>query len=311
MGQILQLLKGKEVADCFFDFEKAKPTQTEMKVWTAVNDVLKNGEGLIKLVEDYKGCKDVCQKAMQSATKENESTAFEALLGSVESIAAIFTFAKKLEEILPLLLDALAKAGPDEKDAKDHKAALESQQALAKQLADVFDFTLRFDATRMMRPQIPNDFSFYRRLLPKFSQNQNIKVKDDEAGGMALFTAEYIPMMNALCRGANKALQQNENIITVLAVMANACYKSIKLKKFASAATNLFMARALTGSIVLFDHVDPNGAFSKRSPIPIKDVVKMLKASFTADQSGVFLSALQFSSKTFKHAPSGITELFS
>jgi len=45
MGQILQLLKGKEVADCFIDFEKAKPTQTEMKVWTAVNDVLKKRRG--------------------------------------------------------------------------------------------------------------------------------------------------------------------------------------------------------------------------------------------------------------------------
>jgi hypothetical protein len=85
------------------------------------------------------------------------------------------------------------------------------------------------------------------------------RVKDDEAGGMAMFTAEHIPMMNSLCRAANKAIQQvtsspspslslsllirsalcmgcvwcpqNEHIITALAVMANACYKSIKNKK--------------------------------------------------------------------------------
>jgi hypothetical protein len=48
-------------------------------------------------------------------------------------------------------------------------------QALAKQLADVFDFTLRFDQTRMKRPQLSNDFSYYRRLLPKHSQHANIK----------------------------------------------------------------------------------------------------------------------------------------
>jgi len=310
MGQLFSLLKGKEVADIYIDFEKAKPTAAEMKIWTAVNEVLKDGEGMIRLIEDYKGCQPQAQKAMQNATKENEAAAFEALLNAVESIQAFFTYAKKLEEMLPILLDTLAKPAPDEKDVKaDNKQALESQQALAKQLADVFDFTLRFDQTRMKRPQLSNDFSYYRRLLPKYSaSNTNIKVKDDEAGGMAMFTAEHIPMMNSLCKGANKALQQNENVISALAVMANTCYKSIKLKKFQSAVTNLFMARALTGAIVLYDHVSPSGVFSSKSPIPIKDVVKLLKATFP--QELVLLNAIQFSTKTFKTASSGVSELF-
>lgn len=310
MGQVLALLKGKEVADVFIDFEKAQPTAGEMKIWGAVNEVMKNADAQLKLIDEYKGCSDVARKAMQSATKENESAAFEALLGAVESIQSFFTYAKKLEDILPMLLDSLAKPAADEKDVKhvDTTKALESQQALAKQLADVFDFTLRFDQTRMKRPQLSNDFSYYRRLLPKNAQNPNIKVKDDEAGGMALFTAEHIPMMNALCRAANKALQQNEHIITALAVMANACYKSIKLKKFAAPATNLYVARALTGAIVLFDHVDPNGVFSKKSPIPIKDVIRLLKATFPQEQ--VLLNAIQFSTKTYKNASAGVTELF-
>ncbi len=79
--------------------------------------------------------------------------------------------------------------------------------------------------------------------------------------------------------------------------------------RFASAETNLFLARALVGAIVLFDHVDPNGAFSKKSPIPIKDVVKLLKATFPQEQA--LLSAIQYSTKTFKTAPSGVAELFS
>jgi hypothetical protein len=41
---------------------EAQPTAGEMKVWTAVNEVLKNGEGMIKLIDDYKGCKDLAQK---------------------------------------------------------------------------------------------------------------------------------------------------------------------------------------------------------------------------------------------------------
>ncbi len=96
MGQVLQLLKGKEVADVFIDFEsksqtnrcsrsssfhiielgvwccvrtsaaitEAQPTAGEMKIWTAVNEVLKNGEATIKLIDDYKGCKNEAQKVL-------------------------------------------------------------------------------------------------------------------------------------------------------------------------------------------------------------------------------------------------------
>jgi len=306
MGAILDLLKGgKDMHEVYIDFENAKPSNSEIKVWTSVNEVLTKGAGVLKTIEDYKGVQDLCRKAMQAPTKENEKTAFDGLLGVVDSISLFFTYAKRLEEMLPTLLDSLARPNDE---AKDYKMLLQAQQALAKQLADVFDFTLRFDSLRMMRPMMSNDFSYYRRLLPKFMTHTGIKVKDDEAGGMALFTAEHIPMMNSLCRAANKALQQNENVITALSVMANSCLSMIRGKKFASVETNLFMARAMTGAIVLFDHIDPLGVFSRRSPINIRAAVTLLKREFPREQ--VLVNAIQYSSKTFKNAPSNIQDLF-
>lgn len=47
-------------------------------------------------------------------------------------------------------------------------------QALAKQLALIFDLALQFDWLRMNRPHLANDFSFYRRLLPKFSKHPKV-----------------------------------------------------------------------------------------------------------------------------------------
>jgi hypothetical protein len=70
--------------------------------------------------------------------------------------------------VLPPLLTSLAE--PSEN--KDH--SLQDQQALAKQLALLFDFTLQFDQTRMMRPHLSNDFSYYRRLLPKFPKRADV-----------------------------------------------------------------------------------------------------------------------------------------
>ena len=41
------------------------------------------------------------------------------------------------------------------------------QTALAKQLGEILDFALKFDELKMTKPALQNDFSYYRRLMPK------------------------------------------------------------------------------------------------------------------------------------------------
>jgi hypothetical protein len=306
MGNIGSVLKGKEVHEVFIDFENAKPTNGEMKIYSLVDDVLKRAPDVLKKIEEYKGCQDLARKAMSTPTYENEKEAFEGLLAAVDSIATFFDYAKSLERVLPELLLVIAKGAPS--DEKGQAQSLADQQALAKQLADIFDFTLRFDQTRMMRPHLSNDFSYYRRLLPKFSKLPQVKIKDDEASGMALFTAEHIPMMSCLSKAAARALEKNEHVTTALSVMANSCMKMVKSKKFAKAETNLFCARSMTGSIVLYDHVDPLSAVHKRSPIQIKQCILLLKREFPRETS--LMNAIRFSTKNFRNAPSSIQDLF-
>lgn len=54
----------------------------------------------------------------------------------------------ELEAVFPKLLVALCKNDP--------KDSLANQQALAKQLADVFDFVLRFDDAKVSPVTVPN-----------------------------------------------------------------------------------------------------------------------------------------------------------
>jgi len=306
MGNIGSVLQGKEVHEVFIDFENAKPTNGEMKIYNLVDDVLKRAPDVLKKIEEYKGCQDLARKAMSTPTYENEKEAFEGLLAAVDSIATFFDYAKSLERVLPELLLAIAKGAPS--DEKGQAQSLADQQALAKQLADIFDFTLRFDQTRMMRPHLSNDFSYYRRLLPKFSKLPQVKIKDDEASGMALFTAEHIPMMSCLSKAAVRALEKNEFVTVTLSIMANSCHKMIKSKKFPKRETNLFCARAMTGSIVLFDHVHPLGVFNKKSPVQLKLCVQLLKKEFPSETG--LLNAIHYSTKHFKDAPPAIQQLF-
>lgn len=305
MGALLSsLVKSKEPEDAFIDFENARPSSNESEVYNTVENVLKDGPRVYQLISEYKGCQDLARQAMSAPTPENEKAAFEGLLVAVDSVQSFYRHSKSLEQVLPVLLDRLGKAASNE----EVKSSICDQQALARQLASIFDFTLRFDQTRMLRPYLSNDFSYYRRLLPKFSKHPNLRVKDDEASQMALFTAEHIPMMSCLSKACNSALSRNENVKVVLSAIANACLSMLKSKKFAKAETNLFCARALTGAVVLYDHVDPMGVFSKKSPVQVKAAIQLLKKEFPGEQT--LLNAIQYSTKTFKDAPSGIQELF-
>lgn len=41
--------------------------------------------------------------------------------------------------------------------------------------------------------------------------------------------------------------------------------------------TKMFLLRLMVGSIVLFDHIDVQGAFAKESPIDLKSMIEVLK----------------------------------
>jgi hypothetical protein len=313
MGQLFSALlsTNQEGINLVMNFEDPKPTEQEAKAYGYTVEFLERAQGALRLLEDYKGCQDITRKAMSTPTQENEAAAFEALLVVTNQIHTFFDTARDLEKVLSMLVQVLSTpAHSPNVETKQEKTetSIPQHHALAKKLGEVLDFSLRFDQTRMMRPYISNDFSYYRRLLPKFNKHPDIRVKDDEASGIALFTAEYIPMMKALCKSAGHAAQTNPHVGGVLAVFANSCYGMLKSNRYEKVDTNLFIARAMTGACVLFDHVDVLGVFHKKAPIKIKDVIVYLKKEFPKEQA--LLNSIQFSTKNFKEAPDTITELF-
>jgi len=291
---------GKELG-VDIDLENVPPNASEEKTYAVVNEVLERRSRIIKLIEDYKGCQELARAAMSTPSHETEKAAFEGLLVAVDSIAEFFSYSKQLEKVFPVLVKQLAES------VKGDVCALNEQPALTKQLADLFDFALDFDRIRMLRPNLSNDFSYYRRLLPKFNKHPGIKVKDDEASGMALFTAEHIPMTSCLAKSGQKAQEANENVSNVLATMANSCFFMIK-KKLAKPASMLFLARAMTGAVVIFDHIDNQGVFHRKTPVATKQIIMCLKREFPNELS--LLNAIRYSTKTFRDAPDTIQQLF-
>jgi len=284
-----------ERLDIFLDFDNAKPSsEDERQVYDTVAAVLVNGPSILEKLRNYSGCEESIRKAITTPGAETEDAAWNAVVPAVEQLKEFYDFSLQLEACFPKLLVALCKTDP--------KQNINNQQALAKQMADVFDFVLRFDDSKMVNPAIQNDFSYYRRTLNRkkiTKTDVNITIRDELANRMSLFFAYPTPMMNVVNETTVKFLSQDtsvprENVTTALATMANVCQEMVAQKKFQQEATNMFCLRAMTGAVILFDHLHSPGAFSKKSPINIKGCITVLKNFTQPGRTDGLLNALRF-----------------
>ena len=249
---------------------------------------------ILARLKDYKGCEDSIRRAITTPNEANEQMAWDAVLPAVEQLKEFYEFSLELETAFPKLLAGLCKDDP--------KEMLSKRQALVKQIAEVFDFVLRFDDLKMVNPAIQNDFSYYRRTLNRMKtqkKNMDILIKDELANRMSLFFAYPTPMMNVINGTTAKFLLNHqsissESVTAALQIMANVCEEMVREKKFASDQTNMFCLRCMVGAIILFDHVDGNGAFGKKSPINMRGCITSLKEYRGAAPTDGLLNALRF-----------------
>jgi len=278
----------------FLDLANAVPTNEEKQTWDTVAAVLSKGPTILSKLQNYTGCEDYIRKAITTPGPETEEAAWQAVVPSVEQLKEFYDFSLELDSCFPKLLVALCKNNP--------KESIAGQQALAKQLADVFDFVLRFDDLKMVNPAIQNDFSYYRRTLnrKKITKiDHSVTIRDELANRMSLFFAYPTPMMNVINETTVKFLSQDssvprDNVTMALATMSNVCCEMIFQKKFDSDSVNMFCLRAMTGSIILFDHLHASGAFGKKTLINIKACITALKTYQGGSQTDGLLNALRF-----------------
>jgi len=298
MGGLISLFGGekKMTLDIFLNFEAASPGENEKEIHSQVADVLSKAEQMLEKLQAYKGCEEFIRAAISKPGAENEKAAWDAILPAVETLQEFYEFSVEVEKIYPKLLTSLFQANDDLKNN------LQGQQSLAKQLADIFDFALRFDDMKMVNPGIQNDFSYYRRTLSRMKINNkagDIKIKDELANRMSLFFAYPTPMMKVLTDTTVTFLKNEPcpiNKVQVVAgysLMANVCLDMVEKNKFTNSKTNMFCLRGMTGSIVLVDHLDALGAFHKRSTINVKGAITKLK-NFTEVSTEGLLNALRY-----------------
>jgi len=186
--------------DITLDFEKVQPKEGEEKqVYHYVDAVLVKGPKLLEKLCSYPRCEESIRRAITTPGPESEEAAWNTVIPAVNQLKEFYDFSLELESCFPKLLVALCKSDP--------KQNIINFQALVKQVADVFDFILRFDDLKMAMPMIQDDFSYYRRTLHR----RNITIRD-ELNRMSLFFAYPTPMMNVVNQTTVKFLSQNSSV---------------------------------------------------------------------------------------------------
>jgi len=320
MGAIISAFNkdswGKKLVEGFEAkmWENPEPSPEIAKLYEEVGEAINEMPGILEALTSYQPCSEYIRLAMNEPdNQEHEDKAFREVTRNAVIIASFWRYSKKLEAIVPKLLNTIGVADQE-------RQPLASKTPLVKQLAEIFQFVLKFDELKMLRPGVQNDFSFYRRSLSKHASEGDLEVRDDDASFISLFLAAHIPMMTALAKTVAAAYNADDEITDAVAGMANTMLEILREKKFPPEdPTNLVCVRAMVGAVVLFDHVEPEGAFHKRSPIFMTAVCRMLVRDFPQNFPALrkeahllgLVSAVKYSSMHFSDdsTPEGLSNL--
>jgi len=261
-----------------FDLDFQSPEvrdEEERKVHELVAEALKDCPSHLDALHEYTGCEEPIRKALNDPGQKTELAAWKAVSQAVDKLYGFYQFSLMLEKVWPQTLDTVCQ--------DDSTNGIQSNMALVKQLANIFDFVFHFDQAKMVNPAIQNDFSYYRRVLTRMKnadkeKAKDIKVDEEVANKMSFFFAYPTPMMKVLI-DATTDFDSNAKtrIVGGLSLIANLCLKSLTSGGDGDEGQAMLYLCAMTGCIILVDHLLEDGAFNNKSPIRIKSAIMTLK----------------------------------
>ncbi|KAG0074482.1 Protein fam49a [Linnemannia elongata] len=227
--------------------------------------------------------------AIGSPGPESEQEAWDHVRPAVDKLKTFYKYSTSIESCLPQILQTLCIG--------DVNKNLERHQGLARILCQLLDFVFEFDSLKMKTPQIQNDFSYYRRCLSRGKLSNEVDLKsamneDELANHVSMFYAYPTPMLKTVTEVTTQFVGQHRVRRSV----------SDKKKPNQRAETTAFCLRVMVISIIIYDHIEPQGAFNKSSPINIKNSVKAIHTFGNATDTPNLISALRFNTKHLNDA---------
>jgi hypothetical protein len=276
--------------------------ESEREILESVQSKLGKGSNLLEVIEGYVGCDELIRNALSNPQdKKVEEKAWKSVKKSVAKLLKFYNYSQHIDELWPQLLKYLSE---------NSEEVITNQQALLKEISQLFHFIFLFDLKKMMNPHIQNDFAYYRRVLSRMKnskEKKKLSVNDELANKMSFFFAYPTPMMKVLIDATTKIFnkdEEKENLISSLSLLAN-----VSLKAVLDALENpshkedvdngndhhvLLYLCTITGCVILVDHLDQRGVFHSKSTIFIKRAVETITDYRDITNTDFLLNSLRF-----------------
>lgn len=290
-----------KLKDAFIDFEKAKPkTSEEEALYESMHQVLSKAEGFMKEVKEYKSAENLIRKAIQEPTEENSAEAWRTVSPIVGKLRGFFKYAQELDAAMPKILAQLAKSPIGESGYPD------LSECMVKQFCDIVSFAFEFDGIKIRNPSIQNDFAYYKRSITKMQlkpdEIEKLPANHEQAALMSMFYALTNPMLTGLCNATQGLVGKSEYKLdrmldTMIEVTIRMLENAKTQSKFESPEEMIvYLLRVMTGLIIIYDHVNSNGAFHKKSPVDMKAAINVLKSKKDTE---FLIDAIRYNTKHF------------
>jgi hypothetical protein len=115
---------------------------------------------------------------------------------------------------------------------------------------------------------------------------------------MSLFYAFHTPMMKTVIDTTTMYVnrQGGSNVTDCLAAVTGVCYHTITKRRVQQPEAVGFVLRVMVATTLLYDHIHPQGAFIKSSPINIKKIITAVQNE-NHRQSQSLVNALKYSNR--------------
>lgn len=225
--------------------------------------LLRDARSLLLVLQNYHGNAESIRNALSNSQDfDLQRASFSTLCPNIDIIAKFHHLSLEIAQVVTTLANDLVTI----QQVKEHLPFVQL-------LGDIFLFAFEFDQLKMMKPEIQNDFSFYRRSLGSAAiGTEDLPLPSDEANVVSMWLAVGLPMM-----GSVSSPLQSDSI--VLVHMANIAFGMLARKLPLIDDDKIKLVNIMIVSMIMYDRVCgvPGGVFTSNSAIKVKRCIQVMK----------------------------------
>jgi hypothetical protein len=264
MGNIFGLTAAMKI-DVDFNLQTLESYEGEHnEIIQSTTTLLTEARSLLSQLQNYHGNAESIRMALSnSGDADLQRESFSNLCPNIDIIAKFHRLSVEIAQHVTILANELVTIDK----VKEHLPFVQL-------LGNIFLFAFEFDQLKMIKPEIQNDFSFYRRSLDSAAThgNNDIPLPSDEANVVSMWLAVGLPM-----QGSVSAPLKADSI--VLVHMANIAFGMLARKIPVSDDDKIKLVKIMIISVIMYDRVCgvPGGVFTSQSAIKVKRCIQVLK----------------------------------